>query len=115
MILSAKKLLFFACALIFCEADCQADSSGLFMSVSDYYNHQLSFPISCKSKRKPIKLHKYVARGYVTLRFHDSKYKFRKSAIFGYQNCDSQAFRFFLDDAYEILNTRGFWIYRPSR
>lgn len=100
------------CTLIVSEAVGQSDSSGIFLSIADYQRNRLTLPVSCKLKKNAIKLHKYVAKSFITTRFEGKKYKYNKVAVFGYKDCSKKNFRFFLDDAYEIINTDGFWLYR---
>jgi hypothetical protein len=107
-----RNLFIVTCTLIVLEAVGQSDSSGIFLSIADYQRNQLTLPVSCKSKKNAIKLHKYIAKAFITTRFEGKRYKYNKAAIFGYKDCSKKAFRFFLDDAYEITNTDGFWLYR---
>jgi hypothetical protein len=100
------------CSLVFCGAAGQSDSSGIFINIADYEHNRITHPVSCKSKKHAIRPHNVIAKTIITIRSGGKKYRLKKAAIFGYRNCDKKAFRFFLDDAYEIINTDGFWLYQ---
>lgn len=91
----------------------QQDSSGVYLSASDFKNGKLAYAINCKTQKHKIKLNEFLSKPYITV-VHDGKsINLDKKNIFGFRDCDDVTYRFVNQNQYTILNpTEEILLYR---
>ncbi|WP_426668883.1 hypothetical protein ACPPVU_21985 [Mucilaginibacter sp. McL0603] len=91
----------------------QTQSSGLYLTYSDFVNHKLSYGSDGSQKNK-IVLHDFFEGSNVTLISNGKKQTFAKSEIFGYRE-NNRDYRFQNNKSYEIVDTEGFYLYKNDK
>ncbi len=81
-----------------------AQTSGVYLSASDFASGKLTYEINCSTEKHKIKLNEFLQQDYITV-VHDKKpHKLQKKEIFGYKDCDNITYRFSDNGHYLILN-----------
>jgi hypothetical protein len=82
-------------------------ASGVYLTENDYKNNKLSYVINSPGK---LQLNDFLGGKNIKLTYQGKKVKLSKSGIFGV-SINNQAFRFYHNDTYKILDTAGFMLY----
>ena len=72
--------------------------------------HRLEFEAPASSRKVSIRTHEFMAAPHVTIDSGGQKFYFLKVELFGYRD-GAKDYRFFNNQAYEIVDTAGFYIY----
>jgi len=86
-------------------------SNGIYLTEQDYKSNKLSYTLSPTDK---MQLNEFLDGKNVNLIYQGKKLTLAKSEIFGYR-MHNQNFRFFHNEAYSILDTAGFALYKKDR
>jgi hypothetical protein len=89
------------------NAAANGQSTGLYLTVQDYMNHKLSYTTVGNDK---LKVGGLFGSRKVVLTHEGKKQVFAKSEIFGYSK-DGEDFRFFNNEEYCIVSSKGILIY----
>jgi hypothetical protein len=108
-----KKLIFklFIAVMVIAfseKINAQTQSSkitGLYLTSRDYLDHKLSYADN------KIQVHNFWNSKYVTVTADGKKTMILKSNIFGYQDKDKKIYRFYQNEAFEIVDTTNFYLY----
>lgn len=88
-----------------------AKTSGVYLSAAEYKNNHLSYEGDCGSKTHKLELHDVLNKPYIDVTHESEKRRYFKSDLFGFRACDGRDYRFASNLAYQILETRGLYIY----
>lgn len=104
-----KKLNLLLCLFLFFlivshKVNAQKDSSGVYMTASDFKIKKLSFPINCKTKKHKIKLNSFFNKDYITVIHQGITSKLSKDSVFGFKTCNGYSYRIIRELDYTILN-----------
>lgn len=99
--------------LFLLQAYSTPDTKGIYKTPEDFAQHHLSFEAPASSKKVLIRPHELMAAPDITVLAEGQKYYFLKVELFGYRD-GNKDYRFFNNEAYEILDTTGFYIYAHS-
>lgn len=72
----------------------QKDSSGIFLTATDFVQNRLLYSGSCKKSKHKLKLNDFFGKPYLTIKHCDSIYRVYKKQIFGYKWYDGNIYRF---------------------
>jgi hypothetical protein len=97
-------LLFTFGTINFFSVYAQQDSSGVYLTASDFKNRHLVYAINCKTQKHKIKLKSFFSKPYIVVVHNDSSYTLQKSEVYGYKDCDENVYRFVDQKVYTILN-----------
>src|ERR1700692_3072935 len=87
-------------------------TSGLYLTQDDFLNHKLSYQVNSRnSGENKLYLHEFLGRNKVTVITNGKKLELLKSRIFGYHDSSNQDYRCFGNVAYQIVDTKGFYLY----
>jgi hypothetical protein len=86
------------------NVNAQKQSEGLYLTYSDYVNHQLSYTDA------KIKKNEFVGSKNVTVVSNGKKTIIAKDQLFGYHDANGD-YRYRDGKAYQIVDTTGFYIY----
>jgi hypothetical protein len=90
----------------------QNQPTGLYITFNDYLNHKLSYTTTQTGNK--IKLNNTFSGSQIMVLHDGKKQPFVKSEVFGY-HYKNQDYRYFKNSAYQIVDTRDFYIYsRPT-
>jgi hypothetical protein len=89
--------------------------AGIYLSYQDFRNQKISFPLHCDGKSEKLKLNVLLAGPTVTVQSNGERQTLDKDLLYGYSNCHGKRFRFYQHEAYEILDTSGFYLYYQYR
>jgi len=81
-----------------------AQSSGVFLSASDFASGKLAYEINCSTEKHKIKLNEFLNKDYITVVHDKQPHNLKKKEIFGYKDCNDLTYRFVGDSHYVILN-----------
>ena len=82
----------------------QADrTSGVYLTAADYEKKQLAFAGDCGSKNHKLKPHDFPNKPYIDVKHESEKYRYAKSDLFGFRECDERDYRFGSNLNYQIL------------
>jgi hypothetical protein len=86
-------------------------TAGLYLTLNDFVKHKLTYEMDCSNSDDKLKVNRLFesSRGYVI--YKGEKHEFEKSKIFGYRSCSNKIYRFYNNDAYQIMDTAEFYIY----
>ena len=85
-------------------SNAQNKQSGLYLTYSDYVNHQLNYTDA------KIKKNEFIGSKNVTIVSNGKKTIIAKDELFGYHDANGD-YRFHDGKAYQIVDTTGFYIY----
>ena len=88
--------------------------SGIYMNLSDYKANKLTYEIECSKEKhnRNIHLHDFFGnRPTVTVNHDGKKYTLKKNEIYGFIDCDNEAYRFFKNEVYHIAEAGDIYIY----
>jgi len=109
-----NKLIIILTALLLLSLICSARSqSGIYMSVADFRNNKLSYENPCK---KSIHVHDFFwSKPAITVKSGNKKYTLKKSAVYGYRDCDNTVYRFYNNTEYNIAEAGSIFIYTKEQ
>lgn len=85
----------------------QVDSSGIYLSASDFKAGKLTYAINCKTEKHKIKLNEFPGKSFITVIHKKKSYKLMKADLFGYRDCDGIVYRIVGNDHdYAIVNPK---------
>ncbi|MDN5285297.1 MAG: hypothetical protein JWR38_1571 [Mucilaginibacter sp.] len=82
-------------------------TTGIYLTEQDFKTGKLSYILSANDK---LQLNGFLGGKHIGLVYQGKKIKLSKSEVFGYRQ-NNQDFRFFHNEAYQILDTAGFLLY----
>jgi hypothetical protein len=92
------------------NSNAQKQSTGLYLTYTDFLQHKLSYGNMQGSTNKLI-IHEFLGESYVTVITNGKKQKISKSGLFGYRDANNNDYRFYDSRAYQIIDTAGFYMY----
>lgn len=95
------------------QAFSSPDTKGIYRTQADFDSHHLEFSAPATSRKVIIRTHEFLGAPNVTIDSGGQKYYILKVELFGYRD-GKRDFRFYGDQAYEILDTAGFYLYAKS-
>lgn len=84
------------------------DSSGVYLTPTDFQNQKLAYTINCEARKPKIKFARFSIKNHIIVIHNDNTYTLLKDEIFGYRDCKGNSFRFIDDRSYTILNPSGY-------
>lgn len=93
------------------QAQTLNESTGIYLTEQDYRSNKLTYNLSPTDK---MQLNEFLNGKCVTLVYQGKKLTLVKSEIFGYRK-HNQDFRFFRNEAYSIVDTAGFMLYKKDK
>ena len=94
------------------QSNAQTHAKGLYLTYSDYLGHKLSYTEDpSNSSGNKIALHEFFGSDKITVTSDGKKLSFDKEQIFGYRDANGNDYRFHDGEAYQIVDTKGFFIY----
>jgi len=77
---------------------------GLYLTYDDYVHHKLSY------SGDKVNLHEFLGQGSIVIVSNGKKTILSKQQVYGYHN-NGADYRYFNKVAYQVLDTRGFYLY----
>lgn len=99
--------------LLLLQAYTSPDTKGIYKTQEDFAQHRLTFEAPSSSRKVSIRPHELMGAPDIIVVSGGQKYYFLKVELFGYREAGKD-YRFFNNEAYEILDTAGFYIYARS-
>ena len=91
------------------------DSSGIYLTASDYMEHKLSFSINCKTQKHKIRAEKIIHAKEITIKHGDSTYTYPKDSVYAIKYCDGSISRIYNNSSYPLINpNEKIWVYRVN-
>lgn len=90
----------------------QCDSSGVYLSASDFKAHKLALASACLHKRNYVRFHERV---FVTVLFNGQRYKYKKQDVFGFKDCSGKDYRIYIDEKYLVLSRENIFLYEITQ
>ena len=84
---------------------------GIYQTVSDYENEQLSITGNCKFGKKSVQISDFFLRPYIFIQSDECKIKFHQDSIYAVKSCEGNIYRIWNQKAYQILDTGNLCIY----
>jgi hypothetical protein len=112
-----KKISVLAMLLISLQVAAQERSfkvAGLYKSYEDFVSNKLTYPMACNLSEGAIKTDQNFASSKISIKENGKKFNVYKKDFFGFADCDKTAFRFFENNAYQIIDTAGFYMYKRT-
>lgn len=88
------------------SAFAQQDSSGVYLSASDFKNGKLAYAINCSTQKHKIKLNEFFNKPYITVVHEQKSVNLDKKNIFGFRDCSNITYRFVDQNHYTVLNPK---------
>ncbi len=103
-LLSIRIVLGLFCLLLVIRAHPQMDSSGVYLTPTDFSNKTLSYTKHCENEKNNIYFNHFADAPNLTVYQGTEKIKLRKTEIYGARLCSGRTYRFINNVAYEVLN-----------
>ncbi len=87
---------------------------GIFATVKNFQDGAPSFAFHCDSVKAKVRLNQFFKGASVTVLQDGSEHQFLKSDIFGYRDCNGDAFRLVRNTAYKILHAEVIFLYEEE-
>ena len=87
-------------------------SSGIYLSSTDYEQGKLTLPADCQQEKSKVRMNDFLDKPYLTVIHQGKKYTFTKDSIFGFRSCEGHDFRLFHRRLFEIEELKSIIIYR---
>ena len=87
---------------------------GLYKTQNDFVTNKISYQIDGSSTENSIKVDNIFFQTKVVVKENGKKITFPKKDVFGYIMSNKKVYRFFNEDAYEILDITGFYLYKRN-
>jgi hypothetical protein len=88
---------------------------GIYLSPGDFKEHKLSYAANCATGDCTIRLHELFGSSTVDMVCNGKKQVFSKDKVYGYRDCKQADYRFFLQGAYQVIDTAGFYLYSAGK
>ncbi len=114
MVLSAVALISVSAGVTTAQSK-MLSTGGLYLTPNDFEHQKLTYGIDCSNADEKIKPNEFFgsSTGYVISK--GEKHEFSKKEVYGYRNCQNKTYRFYNGEAYQLLDTAGFYIYYQYR
>jgi hypothetical protein len=93
------------------QAQTSTGSNGIYLTEQDYKSNKLTYTLSSTDK---VQLNEFLDGKNISLVYQGKKLTLAKSEIFGYR-MHNHDFRFFNNEAYNIVDTAGFTLYKKDK
>ena len=90
-------------------------SSGIFLTAKDFQKNILMEEADCGNGSEKFKTNDFFSRGSFGVINKGRKITYKKSNIYAYRNCDNKVWRFYDNEEYQILESKGIYIYDIRR
>lgn len=88
--------------------------SGIYMTAGDFTSGNLNLKVDCKSEKHKIKTHDFSEKPYIDVIHEGKEYKYQKSEIYGYRDCEGNDYRFANKAEYKILESKSITLYERT-
>jgi hypothetical protein len=89
----------------------QTSKSGVYLTYSDFKNNKLTYEVDCKKETNAIKLHEFLNKSFITVKYKGNKIDLQKDSIYGIQNCDEPLIRFQNKEHFVLAEKGPLWIF----
>ena len=86
-------------------------TSGVYLTAADFKEGRLSYEGECSSKAHRLELHDVLHKSYIHVTHEGEKRRYAKSELFGFRACSGRDYRFVSNLEYQIVETRGLYLY----
>lgn len=90
----------------------ESKGSGIYMTAADYASGKLSLEVDCKSEKHKIKTHDFTGKPHIVVIHQGNEFRYKKSSVYGYRDCDGNVFRFVGNNEYKILESKSLTLYQ---
>ncbi|HEY4875433.1 MAG TPA: hypothetical protein VIH86_07670 [Puia sp.] len=87
-------------------------SVGLYKNEDDFNSHKLTYESNCSSTQHAIKTNNFFASQKLIVKTNDKKVVLLKKDFFGYHSCNGKDYRFYKNQALEIIDITSFYLYK---
>jgi hypothetical protein len=87
-------------------------SVGLYKNEDDFNAHKLSYQFNCNSTQDAIKTNSFFSSQKLIVKTNDKKIVLLKKDFFGYHSCNGKDYRFYKNQALEIIDIASFYLYK---
>jgi hypothetical protein len=98
----------------FAQENASSKISGLYKTEDDYVANKLTYEQDCNSKQGKINADRVFQPATILIKGNEANQVVSKKDFFGYVDCNKKAYRFYGNEAYEILDSKGFYIYEHT-
>lgn len=85
--------------------------AGVYLTLADFQSGKLTYDIDCVNEKLKIKLHDFLTKSYIDVYYKGVKHTLQKNDVYGYQDCNSNIFRFFNNKEYQLMESGYINIY----
>lgn len=89
----------------------QTPQCGIYKTVDDYRNQQISITGNCKYGKKAIQISDFFLRPYIYIKTEKGKDKFCQDSIYAVQDCLGSVYRIWHQKPYQLIEKGVFNIY----
>ena len=89
----------------------QTSQCGIYKTVDDYKNQQISIEGNCKYGKKAIQISDFFLRPYIYIKTGNGKNKFHQDSIYAVQDCAGNIYRIWHQKAYQLIEKGTLNIY----
>ena len=85
--------------------------AGVYLTLADFQKGKLTYDIDCSTEKQKIKLHDFFSKPYIDVYYKGEKHTLQKKVVYGYRDCNSNIFRFFDNQEYQLAESGDINLY----
>ncbi len=116
-----KALLILATSLFFlpmnekCFAQTSTVTSGVYITAKDYKKNKLNVEADCLNEKNKFEKNDYFSTSTFVVIHKGKRVTYQKKDIYAYRDCNNKVWRFYKEQAYQIMETKSMWIYTTQK
>ncbi|MBK7309543.1 MAG: hypothetical protein IPI93_01825 [Sphingobacteriaceae bacterium] len=90
-------------------------TSGVYITAKDHKKNKLHLEADCVNDKNKFERNDYFSTPTFVIIHKGKRVTYLKKNIFAYRDCNNRVWRFYKEQAYQIMETKSMWIYTTQR
>jgi hypothetical protein len=98
-----------------CFAQTYTVTSGVYITAKDYKKNKLHVEADCVNDKNKFEKNDYIWTSTFVVIHKGKRITYQKKDIYAYRDCNNKIWRFYKDQAYQIMETKAIYIYTTQK
>ncbi|MBP9070201.1 MAG: hypothetical protein KBG47_11875 [Bacteroidia bacterium] len=98
-----------------CFAQTTTVTSGVYITAKDHKKNKLHVEADCVNEKNKFERNDYFSTSTFVVIHKGKRVTYLKKNIFAYRDCNNRVWRFYKEQAYQIMETKSMWIYTTQK
>jgi len=98
-----------------CFAQTATVTSGVYITAKDYKKNKLHVEADCFNDKNKFEKNDYIWTSTFVVIHKGKRITYQKKDIYAYRDCNNKIWRFYKDQAYQIMETKAIYIYTTQK